>query len=249
MGAPAVECSETEHEFLEFERLREVVVGAKLEPGGLVVETVGGSEHEDRHAAAGGDDAFGDLVAGESGNVSVEDGDVAGLTLSGSRAVSPSPAMSAAMASRRRPSRMSFCHIGLVLDDQHTHAPMLKTAPIVGVSKTAYMLATPRRLDWRRDLQQTGEQPRVGFRIRRIRGAGLLVVIAAIATALGYQLLASSSSAVSSSSTISSPSTVSMSSTATSPIGVLATCAGVFAVRSVVRLARPAVPSRRHDGL
>src|SRR3954451_6680107 len=28
MGAPAVECSETEHEFSKFERLREVVVGA-----------------------------------------------------------------------------------------------------------------------------------------------------------------------------------------------------------------------------
>jgi hypothetical protein len=39
VGAPAVECSETEHEFSEFERLREVVVGAEFEPGGLVVET------------------------------------------------------------------------------------------------------------------------------------------------------------------------------------------------------------------
>ena len=64
MCTPAVECSESEHEFLEFERLREVIVGAELEPGGLVVETVGGGEHEDRHAAAGGDDAVGDLVTG-----------------------------------------------------------------------------------------------------------------------------------------------------------------------------------------
>jgi hypothetical protein len=64
---------------LEFERLREVVVGAELEPGGLVVEPVGGGEHEDRHAAAGGDDAFGDLVAGGSGNVAIEDGDVVGV--------------------------------------------------------------------------------------------------------------------------------------------------------------------------
>ena len=79
MGAPAVERSETEHELSEFERLREVVVGAELEPGGLVVETVGSGEHEDRHAAAGGDDAFGDLVAGGAGDVSVEDGDVVGV--------------------------------------------------------------------------------------------------------------------------------------------------------------------------
>src|SRR5207248_1536708 len=75
-GASAVERSETEHELSELERLREVVVGAELEPGGLVVETVGGGEHEDRHAAAGGDDAFRDLVAGGPGDVSVEDGDV-----------------------------------------------------------------------------------------------------------------------------------------------------------------------------
>src|SRR5437762_7366054 len=79
VGAPAVECSETEHELLELERLREVVVGAELEPGGLVVETVGSREHEDRHAAAGGDDAFGDLVTGRAGNVSAEDGDVVGV--------------------------------------------------------------------------------------------------------------------------------------------------------------------------
>ena len=63
VGAPAVERSEPEHEFLEFERLGEVVVGAELEPRDLVVETVGSGEHEDRHAAAGGHDAFGDLVA------------------------------------------------------------------------------------------------------------------------------------------------------------------------------------------
>src|SRR5262249_49909138 len=41
VGAPAVECSEAEHEFFEVERLREVVVGAELEPGGLVVKPVG----------------------------------------------------------------------------------------------------------------------------------------------------------------------------------------------------------------
>src|SRR4051794_19424770 len=79
MGASSVERSETEHELSELERLGEVVVGAELEPRGLVVETVGSGEHKDRHAAAGGDDAFGDLVTGRSGNVSVEDGDVVGV--------------------------------------------------------------------------------------------------------------------------------------------------------------------------
>src|ERR687888_567051 len=76
---PSAKGSETEHELLELEGLGEVVVGAELEPGDLVVETVGSGQHEDRHPAAGGDDAFGDLVAGRSGNVSVEDGDVVGI--------------------------------------------------------------------------------------------------------------------------------------------------------------------------
>src|SRR5207249_11691020 len=79
VGTPAVECPEPEYQLKEFERLREVVVGAELEPGGLVVETVGGGQHQDRRAAAGGDDTFGDFVAGGSGNVSVEDGDVVGV--------------------------------------------------------------------------------------------------------------------------------------------------------------------------
>ena len=79
VGAAAVERSETEHELLELERLGEVVVGAEPEPGGLVVEPVGGGEHEDRHAAAGGDDASGDLVTGRPGDVAIEDGDVVGV--------------------------------------------------------------------------------------------------------------------------------------------------------------------------
>src|SRR4051812_25002904 len=79
VGAPAVERSESEHELLELEGLGEVVVGPELEPSGLVVQTIGGREHEDGHAAAGGDYAFGDLVTGGPGDVSVEDGDVVGV--------------------------------------------------------------------------------------------------------------------------------------------------------------------------
>jgi len=79
VGAPAVERSETEHELSKVERLGEVVVGAELEAGRLVVETAGSGEHEDRHAAFGVDDPFGDLVTGGSGDVSVEDGDVVGV--------------------------------------------------------------------------------------------------------------------------------------------------------------------------
>src|SRR3954453_2864166 len=37
MRAPAIERSEKEYELSELERLRQVVVGAELEPGGLVV--------------------------------------------------------------------------------------------------------------------------------------------------------------------------------------------------------------------
>src|ERR1700722_3984530 len=48
VGSPAVEGSEAKHQFSELEGLREVVVGAKLEPGGLVVKSVGRGEHQDR---------------------------------------------------------------------------------------------------------------------------------------------------------------------------------------------------------
>ena len=79
MGAPAVECSQAQHELAQLERLGQVVVGAELEPGGLVVKTVGSGEHQDRHTTAGGDDALGDLVSGRAGDVPVEHGDVVGV--------------------------------------------------------------------------------------------------------------------------------------------------------------------------
>jgi hypothetical protein len=44
VGAPAVERSEPEHELSQLERLRDVVVGAELESGRLVVESVGSGE-------------------------------------------------------------------------------------------------------------------------------------------------------------------------------------------------------------
>jgi len=56
-------------------------------------------------------------------------------------------------------------------------------AHIVGISKSAYVLATPRCLDLGRDLQRTS--PKKDPAVRRRRVAGLLVVIAAIAAALG----------------------------------------------------------------
>ena len=79
MPASAVERPQPQDEFPQLERFGEVVVGAELEPGGLVVDPVGGGEHEDRNAAAGGDDAPGDLVAGGSGDVAVEDRQVVGV--------------------------------------------------------------------------------------------------------------------------------------------------------------------------
>ena len=126
VGAPAVERSETQHELLELERLREVVVGAEPEPGGLVVEPVGGGEHEDRHAAAGGDDALGDLVAGGPGDVAVEDGDVVGVDaqqlqrgVAVTGDVCRDRLQAQAVADRVR-------HQGLVLNEQHAHASMLR---------------------------------------------------------------------------------------------------------------------------
>ena len=122
VGAPAVERPEPEHQLSELERLREVVVGAKLEPGGLVVDAVGSGEHQDRHAAAGGDDAFGDLVTGGAGDVSVEDGDVVAVDaqqLQGGLAVTGDVSRDRLQA---QPVPNGLRHVGLVLDNQHAHA-------------------------------------------------------------------------------------------------------------------------------
>src|SRR5262249_15294627 len=163
--------------------------------GRLVVETVGGGEHEDRRAAAGGDDAFGDFVTGGSGDVSVEDGDVVGVDaqqLQSGVAVTCDICrdrfQAQAIADRVR-------HQGLVLDEQYAHAP----------DATSWRISSAYRKPdtcWQHDAAQTGGVPygeparttTRRIRIRRIRVAGLLVVIAAIAAALGHQLLASSSS-------------------------------------------------------
>jgi hypothetical protein len=108
------------------ERLREVVVGAELEPGRFVVETVGSGEHEDRHARVGGDDALGDLVAGGPRDVPVEDGDVVGVDIEQlqrgvavNRDVCRDRFQAQAVADR-------LCHVELVLDHQHPHGPMIR---------------------------------------------------------------------------------------------------------------------------
>ncbi len=129
--------------------------------------------------AAGGDDALGDLVAGRPGNVPVEDGDVVGVDVQQFQS-------GVAVTGDVRRDRLQaqtiadgFRHIGLVLDDQHAHAPMLEPPRIVGVSKTTYVLATPRSLDWMRGPKpDEHEQRPVGFdsqdpcrrRARRHRG-------------------------------------------------------------------------------
>src|SRR5262249_37460756 len=100
--------------------------GAEFEPGGFVVDPVGGGEHQDRHAASGGDDDFGDLVTGGSGDVAVEDGDVVGVD---AQQFHSGVAVTGDVCRDRcqaQPVADGFCHIGLVLDDQHTHVLMLR---------------------------------------------------------------------------------------------------------------------------
>jgi hypothetical protein len=80
-----------------------VVVGAGPEPGRPVVELVASREHEDGHAAAGGDDAFGDLAAGATEDARSRAAMPLALTRNSSSALSPSAAMSAAIASQPRP--------------------------------------------------------------------------------------------------------------------------------------------------
>jgi hypothetical protein len=122
----------------------------------LVVETIGGGEHEDRHATAAGDDASGDLVTGGPGNVPVENGDVVRVEV---QQLQRGVAVTGDVGRDRFQAEAiadGVGQIGLVLDEQHTHASRLGPAHIARVSKTAYVPATPRCLQWRRDPQQTG---------------------------------------------------------------------------------------------
>src|SRR5205807_1115135 len=93
---------EPEHEFSQFERLGEVVVGTELEPGGLVVDPVRGGEHQDRHAATRRDDALGDLITRRPRDVTIKNRDVVGIDaqqLQSALAVTAATALAAA----RRP--------------------------------------------------------------------------------------------------------------------------------------------------
>src|SRR5215207_4031402 len=64
--------------------------------------------------------------------------------------------MSAAIASRRRPSRIASAIYGSSSTSNTRMPGCYEPAHIVGISKIAYALATLRRLKWRRDLQRTG---------------------------------------------------------------------------------------------
>ena len=145
MRAPAVEGPEPQHELLQLERLREVVVGAEPEPGGLVVEPVGRGEHEDRHAAPGGDDVLGDLVAGGPGDVAVEDGDVVGVH---AQQLQRGVAVAGDVGRDRFQAEAiadGFGQIGLVLNDQHTRAPMVTSRRISPAYRKPHTrLTTPR---------------------------------------------------------------------------------------------------------
>src|SRR6202043_3334066 len=63
-------------------------------------------------------------------------------------------AMSAAIASRRRPSRIASAIRGSSSTSSTRTLRSKQPVDIVGVSKIAYVLATRRWLKWRRDLQR-----------------------------------------------------------------------------------------------
>ena len=65
---------------------------------------------------------LGDLVAGGPGNVAVEDGDVVGVD---AQQFQRGVAVASDVGRDRcqaQPIADGLCHVGLVLDDQHTHA-------------------------------------------------------------------------------------------------------------------------------
>src|ERR671935_82155 len=77
--------------------------------------------------------------------------------------------MSAAIASRRRPSRIASAIYGSSSTSNTRTLRCYELAHIVGISKTAYVLATPRCLDWWHDLQRTSTNSSPPYPIDRAR--------------------------------------------------------------------------------
>ena len=186
MCAPAVKRPETEHELPEFERLGEVVVGAQLEAGCLVIEPVGGSEHEDRHAAAGRDDDFRDLIPGRPGDVPVQDGDVVGVDAQQRK---PRVAVGGDVGRdgfQAKAVANGLGHEGLVLDEQHAHTLKARDRPVLPTyGKTRTCGQHRAALDGGMPSAERAREPARRVRIRRTRVAGLLLFVAALALVLG----------------------------------------------------------------
>lgn len=122
MGAPPVERPQPQREFTEREWLGEIVVGAELEAGGLVIEPVGGGEHQYRHAGTGRDDVLCDLVTRGPRDVAVEDRYVVFVD-----AQQLHGCVTVARDIRRdrfqpQPVTDGLRQVGLILYDQHAHA-------------------------------------------------------------------------------------------------------------------------------
>ena len=92
------------------------------------------------------------------------------LTLSSSRAASPSPAMSAAIASSRRPSRIASAIRGSSSTSSTRTLRCYEPAHIARVWKTAYVPATPRCLQCRHARRRPAHRPRGASRLSALSG-------------------------------------------------------------------------------
>ena len=99
------------------ERLRDVVVGAELEPDDLVELAVLGGQHHDRHAGLGADDPA-DLDAGQLGEHQVQQDEVRALGAERARASRPSAAGTTRKPSSLERVRERLAQRRLVLHDE-----------------------------------------------------------------------------------------------------------------------------------
>ena len=125
-GAAAGERPQAGEQLGERERLREVVVGAAVEPGDAVLDGVARGQHQDRRPDAVVAQAAAGLEAVDARQHHVEDDRVVlggarhpQRVLAARRHVRDDPLLAQAAADQRR-------HLHLVLDDQHPHRPILR---------------------------------------------------------------------------------------------------------------------------
>ena len=121
------ECSDSREELREGERLREVVVGARVQPQDPILHRVACRQHQDGSRRAGLSNATQGLETVDVGEHDVEDQDVVGELGRHPRALQPARRDIHGVALLREPAPKQAGHLHGIFDDEHAHGNPLRS--------------------------------------------------------------------------------------------------------------------------